>query len=293
MGPKEPDWVEVPDDWTDKKRSDNPEIARIQEFLGNNVKEEVIRRHLLAEGIGKPAALEIRYIETETSAKRPNELTVKAMIKVKGKAWKNKDNATGLFAENADPGLVKKDDVLFKRTFIKGKNGDIAGVYFDLMGVGKARLPERFAKEYYLRAIPFLRKVGVKYIEIDATTEADNPKLEDGRYIGAYVWCRYGYKNKRMGETIEQFLSYLQDDRKISLSQDEIEYIKSLPTMKEMVEHRLEAKGRKMRTGRDFLKGYDAKGKPTRGASWEGIIPDINNNGSQEMVELAEELLRK
>jgi len=291
MGPRESDWVEVPDDWIDREHSGNPGIAKLQDFLGKNVKEEVVRKHLLAEGIGKPGALEIRYIETETSARRANELTVKAMIKVEGVAWKKKDDATGLFVENTDHGLIRKDEVLFKRTFIKDKNGDIAGVYFDLMGVGKARLPDRFAKEYYLRVIPFLKKIGVRYIEIDATTEADNPKCEDGRYIGAYVWCRYGYKNKKIGETIEQFLKYLQDDRKTSLTPEEIDDIRAINKMRRLALMEIDKNGIIIKAGNNFLKGYDATGKPTRGISWEGIIPNIHDNASPEMDELIKELL--
>jgi len=93
MGPKEPDWVEVPDDWTDKKRSDNPEIARIQEFLGNNVKEEVIRRHLLAEGIGKPGELEINNVSVNVYNEGRNcEITVN--FNVRGMAWKERDKGS-------------------------------------------------------------------------------------------------------------------------------------------------------------------------------------------------------
>ncbi len=293
MKPGEPLWVDITDDWLDDEYSSEPEIAEIQRFLGKKVKAEVIRRHLLAEGIGKPGALEIRHIETETSARRPHELTIKAMIRVEGVAWKDKDPETGLFVENTDHKLIKKDAILMRRTFIKNDRGDVDRAYFDTMGVGKAKLPDNFGREYYKRAIPLLRKLEVTSVDTEPTTEADDPKREEGRYIGAYVWPRYGYKNTNMNETLDEFLKYIQNDRKIKLSDEEAYDIKSITIMNKLSGHEIARDDQKVKVGSDFLKGYDANGKPTRGVSWHGTIPDIHNNASPEMVMMIEELLRK
>ncbi len=127
MGQREPGWVHVPDNWTDKKRSGNPEIARIQEFLGKNVKEEVIRKHLLAEGIGEPGELEIVSIKTESNNK---ECAVEAMLHVVGMAWKVEDKSNpGLFVENDDAEIIKECDIGIKRVIKKDKEGTIRSAH--------------------------------------------------------------------------------------------------------------------------------------------------------------------
>jgi len=294
MGPREPDWVNVPDDWTDKKRSDNPEIAKIQEFLGKNVKEEVIRKHLLADGIGKPGALEITNIRVSGDSRR---CTIVADYEVNGVAWKVKDEKTGLFIENSDNDIKKTGKADMTRILHKGNDGNIQGASFSSMGVGVAKLPNDFADEYYLRVIPFLQKIGAKSIETVATTEGNDKTKERGRLLGAYIWARYGYTNGRMdtatGTTInemahtkEQFLKYLQEDRGIKLSDRDMAKIEALQRMIDLAGYRINKMGKKLSVGKDFLLGDDGTGKYVRDIMWNGVIPDINNIGSDEMVEL-------
>jgi len=110
----------------------------------------------------------------------------------------------------------------------------------------------------------------------------------------------YGYTNgvmykgkviERIGVTIEQFLTYLQDDRKIKLGKEEIDYIKSMKRMRKLLHHKIEINSKDNEVGKEFLLGDNGTGKYSRDIIWEGIIPDINNDGSPGMTELKETLV--
>jgi len=150
MRPREPDWVQVPDNWTDKKRSGNPEIARIQKFLGRNAKEEVIRKHLLTEGIGKPGELEIVEIRVSSFEQK---CVIESWLNVTGKMWKEKDEATGLYVEVKDSKEIKTGNVKMIRSIEKDSDGNIYSANFGKIVVGIARLPNNFADEYYLTCV--------------------------------------------------------------------------------------------------------------------------------------------
>ncbi len=289
MRSREPGWVEVPDDWIDRKRSDNPEIARIQEFLGKNVKEEVIRKHLLAEGIGKPGELKITAITTNADKSRGE---IRADFKVVGMAWKDQDRNTGLFFENRDKSLIKEGKTYITRIIKKDGNGHIKAAAFGAIGAGTAMLPDNFADEYYLRAVPFLQKIGVETVTITAMTTAENPEEEEGRYVGAFIWPNYGYTNEKMNETRDQFLEYLQKDRGLKLNNDEVNDIKSRERMREILTHSITRDGEGLSAGIDFLLGDDGTGNYSRDVMWTGIIPNINDRNSKEMVELRDTLVK-
>jgi hypothetical protein len=294
-------WIEVPDDWLDNKRSVNPEIARIQEFQGRNVKEEIIRKHLLAEGIGKPGELEIVSIKTKSSN---TECSVEAVLHVVGMAWKVEDNNNpGLFVENKEAEIIKECDIGIKRVIKKDKEGTINSAHFSYIDVGTARLPENFGDEYYLRAIPLLQKIGVKSLSIKASTEADDPTLERGRLSGAYAWPKYGYTNgvinvetgiveEKIDITIDEFLRYLQEDRKIALTYKETSEIKSWSRMTKIADHKMIRDGEKLTVGKDFLLGDDGAGNYSRDILWQGVIPDISDKKSKGMEELVEKLYK-
>jgi len=283
----EPHWVHVPDDWLDEKRSDNPEIARLQGFLDKNVREEVIRRHLLAEGIGRPGELEIISIHVEDTEKNC-EVTVN--YNVRGMAWKKLDEATGLYVENTDEGLIKVDEVDMKRVIRKDKDGKISSIGFSHIGAGKAKPPDHFADEYYLRVVTFLKKIGVESITITALTEPEDPSGENGRYIGAFLWPKYGYTNKDMGTTKKEFLKYLQEDKKLEITEAELCAVNNLSRMRELLEFPIYRNGKINPVGIDFLMGDNGKGEYTREVIWAGFIPDIHNKDSIEMTEMADRL---
>ncbi len=301
MQPGEPLWVEIPDNWLDDEYSSEPEIAKIQRFLGKKVKEDVIRKHLLAEGIGKPGELEIISIKAESNDK---ECSIEATFHVVGMAWKTKDtNNPGLFVENDDAKIIKECDIGIKRVIEKDKKGNIYHAHFGYIDVGTAKLPKNFGDEYYLRAIPFLQKIGVKPITIKASTEADNPALERGRLSGAYAWPKYAYTNgtldkntplvdEKIGVTLDEFLKYLQEDRKIKLSDVEANYIKSMQRMEKLANHKIKRGGKKLEIGKDFLLGDDGTGTYSRDVIWQGVIPDINDKKSKGMEELSEKLYK-
>jgi len=154
----------------------------------------------------------------------------------------------------------------------------------------KARLPDNFTDEYYLRVIPFLKKIEVVPVTITAATEPEDPTSGKGRYKGAVVWPQYGYTNKKVDETIKDFLKYLQEDRNVKLTDEEIEDINSRKRMLKLSAYSIDREGKELRVGVDFLLGDNGKGEYTREVIWAGIIPDINKKDSIEMTELSNRL---
>ncbi len=284
MGPREFPGIDLPEDWLDAEYSDNPDMRRFQEFVGHKVKEDVLRKHLLAEGIGKPGEVEIDSINIRSYGRR---CVIEAWLKVTGQAWKTKDDTTGLYVENIKPEKTKTGKVKLTRSIEKNEEGNIHSASFGTMGVGIAKLPWPFADEYYKRAITLLREIGVKPLATIATTTADNPESEEGRFLGAYVWCWYGYTNHNMDGIRKDFINYLQDDRKVDLTIAEKAQVNALPRMKDLAGHKIVRNGKKLKVGKDFLSGDDGTGRYTRDVAWEGIIADINKDDSQEMEELA------
>ena len=289
MRTPEPDWKEVPENWLDEKRSDDPEIAKLQEFLGKDVKSEVIREHLLAEGIGKPGELEIKSIEVRSYE---DKCIIESWLQVTGKAWKEIDQETGLYVEAKDSKEIKTSSIKMIRSFDKDADGNIHSINFGKIGVGEAKLPDNFADEYYLRAVPFLQKIGTKTINITAMTEGDDPHSKEGRLSGAYAWCKYGYTNPDIENTIKEFLNYLRDDREIKLNDNEAIVIKSWSRMKDFAEYEIIRNGKVLQPGKAFLLGDDGTGNYTRDIMWQGIIPDINDKNSKEMGEIFDKLAK-
>jgi hypothetical protein len=205
-------------------------------------------------------------------------------------AWKDKDKNTGLYFENKDEGLIKEGKAHITRIFKKNVEGNVKSVAFGSIGVGAAMLPDSFADEYYLRAIPFLRKIGVEEVTITAMTTAENPEEEAGRYIGAFIWPRYGYTNQDMNGTINDLLNWLKEDRKLNLDAEHIDYIKSMKCMRKLADYEVEINGKDVKVGSSYLLGDDGTGKFTRDILWIGVIPNINKLGSDEMLELSDRL---
>jgi len=122
MKPGKLPWIDVPGDWLDSDYSRDREIEKLQRFLRKKVKADVIRTHLLAEGIGKPGALEIVRISVRVGS---NEATVKANINVTGQAWKIKNDATGLYVENDMPEKTATGAIKLERTLSRNDRGEI------------------------------------------------------------------------------------------------------------------------------------------------------------------------
>ncbi len=300
MKPGESPWIEVPDDWLDDCYSIDPEIRKFQEFVGLKVKAGVLRRHLLADDIGNPGELSLNNIIVDCTDHQM--CTITAHYEVYGMAWKVYNEGTGLFIENRNRNIKKNGRIKITRIIRKGGAGAVNSIAFSSMGVGVAKLPDDFADAYYMRAIPFLQKIGVKTVTLTAITEAHNPSSDMGRLLGGYLWSKYGFTNGRMdeksGEVIEQidqiksqFLHYLGELRNIQISNDEVDYIKSMTRMNRLSQHTIKRDEIDLRTGRDFLLGDDGTGTYSRDVIWLGVIPDIHDCHSKEMRELAHRLV--
>jgi len=293
-GPMEPElpWKKIPDDWLDKDWNADPEIEKFQRFIDKKVKPEIIKEYLLSEGIGAPGALQITSIKVNSY--NSLEAEISAEIKVTGQRWKKWNNLKKQYEPNDDENDITTDTVLMIRTLHKNSKGKLYRAHFDLMGVGEAKLPPSFADEYYKRVIPFLKKIGVKQIDTDPTTTKYNPNSSEGRLLGAYVWCDYGYTNENMAYTLSQFLKYVKDVRGITLSNRQIAEINNYTRMRQLAQRPITVQGKDIKLGKEFLLGdSDGTGNYTHTARWSGIIPDIADETSDEMFELIEKLERK
>jgi hypothetical protein len=142
-----------------------------------------------------------------------------------------------------------------------------------------------------LTTIPFLQIIGVKHLSTTAATEPENVTVEKGRIVGAYAWCKYGYINHEIESIKNDFLRYVQKDRKVSLTDEEIDDIRHLRAMHRLAGYLIERNGNKLKVGKDFLLGDDGTGRFSREILWQGIIPDISDKTSPGMVVLSERLV--
>jgi len=160
---------------------------------------------------------------------------------------------------------------------------------FDKLGASTVNL-KGFGIEYYRRVVPLLRKLGIEKITTIPTTGPEESP-EKYQFTGAYVWSFYGYTNSTMTGTLNQYIDYLKNVKKLALSKIEESAILKLTRMHHLA---LDFK-RGEQTGKMFLLGIDEKDKPTRSIWWEGVHHNINDqsNHNEEMTELVDYLLDK
>ncbi|MHC9542258.1 MAG: hypothetical protein AB9903_22340 [Vulcanimicrobiota bacterium] len=80
---------------------------------------------------------------------------------------------------------IEEDAIAIARTLDKNKRS----CSFDWLSSGKVILPGGFGREYYRKAIPLLRKLGIESLSLKALTTSEKP--DSGNEVGAYVWSFY------------------------------------------------------------------------------------------------------
>ncbi|MHC9542254.1 MAG: hypothetical protein AB9903_22320 [Vulcanimicrobiota bacterium] len=268
MGPDKSPWIEVPDDLQDGEYSSHSGCRAFQEYFGLKVKPDIVNEYLLGEGICPYAETEIeRFTATESSG----NLLCEGTMKVTGPL---KQGGKGT------------DFIKICRTL----NINDKECHFNLMSASKVRI-KAFGVEYYRRVIPLLRKLGIEKIKTHPTTTAESSQ-ERYNLLGAYVWSFYGYSNDKMAETLNQYIDWLKNTKKIKLDPATEGDIRSFKRMHKLAN---DAQPNGEKTGEKFLKGLDAQDKPTRTIWWCGTHHNINDESPQniEMIELIEYLLRK
>jgi len=81
------------------------------------------------------------------------------------------------------------------------------------------KFPKGFGRELFRRYIPALRELGIGRIDIKACS---NPSAGMN---GAFTWCFYGFTNKKMKDTLQEYLCHLEDYHGIYLDVKKINAI--------------------------------------------------------------------
>jgi len=132
------------------------------------------------------------------------------------------------------------------------------------------KFPGGFGRELSKKYIPALRDVGIKEINIQASSS------HSAGMNGGYTWCFYGFTNKKMKDTLQSYVSYIKDYHNVYLDGKEINAIVKISRMNMLL---------KENHAEDFLKA-----KYRGNMSWDGVIRDINSENTIEMKELIEYL---
>jgi len=227
----------------------------------------VINEYLAGKGILKHAQIEVvRFSAQETAGK----IGIDATLGVTG---------------TTRAGGYGTDSIEIYRTIDRsGKECS-----FDKLGASTINL-KGFGVEYYRRVVPLLRKLGIeKIVTMPTTGPEESP--EKYQFIGAYIWSFYGYTNNTMAGILNQYVDYLKNEKKISLSKAEEGDILGIQRMVKLATDSMHGEP----TGEKFLRGKDAQGNPTRALWWKGNHKNINDesNSNIEMMELVNYLLLK
>jgi len=267
MGARKSPWVQVPDDWLDDKYSRDYSYRAFQEYFGLKVKPEVINEYLIGRSILPTAKIEVvRFSAQEISGK----LGIDARIGVTG---------------TTRIGGYGMDTVEIYRTI----NLADKQCSFDKIGSSTVNLGG-FGVEYYRRALPLLEKLGVRKISTSLTTGPEETE-KIYQFVGAYVWSHYGYTNTHMAGTLDHYIDYLRNIKKLPISRAEETAISSMARMVNIAEDTRHGE----RTGEMFLRGIDGNRKPTMSIWWNGVHNNISDRSDTniEMYELTQYLLRK
>jgi hypothetical protein len=94
-----------------------------------------------------------------------------------------------------------------------------------------------------------------------------------------------------MAETLNQYIDWLKNIKKIKLDQSGEDYIRAIKRMYKLADNKIG----KEETGKKFLQGMDAQDKATRDVWWHGTHCTIDDESPQneEMTELIKYLLKK
>jgi hypothetical protein len=260
-------WIEVHDDWLDDRLAGHDGYRAFQEYFSVRIKPDVINEYLMGNGILTATRTEmVRFSAQEKAGKLGVE-------------------ATFLLTGATRVGGYGTDTVEIYRTI------DLANKHCSFDKIGSSTVALRgFGVEYYRRAIPMLRKLGIEKIATMPTTGPEESP-EKYRLAGAYIWSFYGYSNDKMPETLNKYIEYLRNVRKITLSPTEESAVLKLSRMRHLA---LDFK-RGEQTGKKFLLGIDEHDKPNMAVWWNGTHRNINDESifNEEMGELIKYLLSK
>lgn len=246
-----PEWFydKKPVSWHDADCDDALSVyARIQHYFGRNISRRAVDEFLFGHKIKQ---VELFSLESEPSGSL-NKWTIKAAMR-----------------------LPNGNEAEFKQTLCKEEKG----LHVDLIKPvhNEDAFPEGYTQEYFGRAVPALRELGIEKITLNAYSNYN------AGYYGACVWCRYGFTNEGIRLTLQKYVLYLEDYYCIYLDARQRDAIMRIDRMNDLVDEKVNGK----EIAREFLLGKRAA------CEWNGIIPDIFDETSIEMKELMEYLLRK
>jgi hypothetical protein len=245
MEPEKP-WRDIPKWFFDKKPASHYEVesddslkayADIQKYFGGNISRRAVDEFLFGRGI---KGVEVKSVESVETHFR-GTLIVKARII-----------------------LPSGNDGKIGHTFDKHRSQ----VSFDCIKPEKSveKFPSGLGREFFERYVPALRELGIKEIEIQASS------VPSSGMNGAYTWSFYGFTNRNMKDTLSKYILYLEDYHGIYLDGKRINAIIEIDRMKKLAEQK---------SAKEFLLGI------RRGnMEWIGYIPDIHDETTVEMDEL-------
>jgi hypothetical protein len=268
MTPGASPWIDVPDDWLDDKYSGHDGYRALQEYCGVKIKPDVVNEYLIGKGIVPNVKIEVgRFAAQEIEGK----LGIDATLDLAGVTRSGKRGTDSIE-------IYRTIDITEKEC------------RFDKLGASSVYLGG-FGVEYYRRVVPLLRKLGVEKMKtMPITAPEESPEIY--QFVGAYIWSFYGYTNSTMAGTLDRYIDYLKQEKKIALSRDDEANILNFPRMRNLA---LDVQPNKEPTGMKFLTGLDGSDNPTRSIVWQGSHKNINENieTSIEMRELVDHILAK
>jgi hypothetical protein len=260
-------WIDVPDEWVDDKFSCHNGYRAFQEYFGVKINTKVLNTFLLGHGIGPRGAVRVTSFDVHHEK---SILVVESELAVVGPTWK-------------DPRVTDTSKVALIRTF--DREGKLCE--FVLMSSSPVKLPQGFAREYYRRVIPLLRTLGIKQIKTSPLTTAEHLWTRQ-RSIGCYVWSFYGYTNDDMPGTLNEYIRYLSNVKRIKITSEEEGRIVDISRMRDLATDMVRGEN----TGQYFLRGMDEYGNPSKEVKWSGTHHDIFDESIDniEMSELTEHI---
>ncbi len=254
MEPGKP-WRKIPAWFYDIRPISHEEVDRddalmvyagIQKYFGKNISKGAIDEFLFGDRIG---GIKISSVQSMGSSET---------------------NIKGKLTLEATVILPSKNGGTIRHTFDKPEGK----VSFDYIKEEKSteKFPRSFGRAFFKQYIPLLRELGIKEIDIQASS------VPSSGMNGGYTWCFYGFTNRNMHGTLHQYILYLEDYHGIVLDGKRRSAIMEIERMRMLVKEKL---------AKEFLLGI------RRGnMEWSGYIPDIHNEGTVEMDELIRYLLR-
>jgi hypothetical protein len=250
---REEPWREIPEWFYDKTSLSNKDIgndeilrayAQIQRYFGRSISPRAVDEFFFGTSI-TGISLSSFQCDWSTQARAKGELMLKAMVK-----------------------LPTGHNGFIRQTFHQQKRRTV----FDYLKPERndEKFPKGFGREYFRHYIPALREMEIRTIDIKACS---NPSAGMN---GAYTWCFYGFTNRRMKDTLQNYIIYLENYHGIFLDGRERNAIMKIDRMGRLLKEQF---------AEEFLR---AQRQGTM--IWPGTIPDIFDEETIEMRELIDYL---